>query len=258
MIKRLLLTFLLCGIVSNAKSASLSQTFDVEIGFFDAAKVNMSYTLNNSDYTFSAHMSTSGLFDTFYSFDAHYKTIGIIRPSHYITTDYTQKTKSASHLRTKQLIFDDNGVLIRRTSSKDEVKKTVDIDLPSFKVDAHDIQTVLIMLIKNFQTQNSCNLNKTVFNGKKTYHITLKDEGRVLYQNKKVKVSGTAHKCSAFIHQDNAQKGDLLWQTTAEKPILFYVMRDEKTGLIFVPEIEIASTPLGDLDAYMTDLTIED
>ncbi|MBO7098107.1 MAG: hypothetical protein J6W11_05675, partial [Alphaproteobacteria bacterium] len=54
-----------------------------------------------------------------------------------------------------------------------------------------------------------------------------------------------------FIHQEKAEKGDLLWQISAEKSIVLYLMKDEKTGLFFVPEIEISSTPLGDLKAYL-------
>lgn len=254
---RFYITLFLCAFVCRLEAASLKQSFDVKIGLFDAAKVDVFYDLKDSNYLFKSNISTSGMFDNFYSFKAEYVTSGIINKGNFITQDYHQATKSSAHLRTKRLIFDKNGRLTQRQSSKDQDNKTVDIELPLKKTDIYDIQSVLLMMIKQFGQTDSCEMNKTVFNGKKIYHISLKDGGRTFFNDKKVKISGDAHKCSAFIHQDDAQKGDLLWQVSAERAIVFYLMKDKKTGLVFVPKIEIGSTPLGDLKAYLTDLILE-
>ena len=101
-------------------------------------------------------------------------------------------------------------------------------------------------------------MSKTVFNSKKTYHINIEDEGTVFYQNKKTPFSGEARKCRAFIHQEKTEKGDLLWQVSSERSIIFYVLKDKKTGLSFVPEVNISSTPLGDLNAYATTYQTKD
>lgn len=239
-------------------AATIEQTFQVEIGVFDAASVSFSYRLNPEDYSFSSQIKTSGLFDSFYSFQADYFTSGIVQNNIFITQKDTQKTVTSSHTRTKSLLFNDNGIPTRRISSKDGKSKEVDITLPSEKIDAFDIQTVLTMLIKNFQQKHSCDIHKTVFNGKKIYHITVKDSGRILFKDKKVPLSGEAYQCSAFIHQENAEKGDLLWQVSAERSIKFYLMTDKETSLPFPVKMEIASTPLGKLEAYMTDLNIKE
>jgi len=247
--KKLYLTAFLCLWASHATAATLQESFNVHIGFFDAAKVNISYTLG-TNYNFSSEIVTSGLFDTFYSFKAQYKTSGILNNNQFITNDYHQSTKSSSHMRTKNLIFDEKGILKKRVSTKDEYEKSVDVTLPNPSPDAFDIQTVLLMMLSNLQNKNTCALNKTVFNSKKTYHISIEDEGITEYQNKKTPFKGKARKCRAFIHQEKTEKGDLLWQVSAERSILFYIMQDQTTGLFFVPEVNISSTPLGDLNAY--------
>lgn len=243
---------------ASANAASIKQTFKVEIGIFDAAIVDMSYRFENDAYNFSSQIQTSGLFDTFYSFKANYLTSGIFADNSFITQNYEQHTKSSSHTRTKRLIFNKNGILKKRISSKDGVERKVNITLPEKLPDAFDIQTVLLMLITQFKQNNSCDLNRTVFNGKKTYHITIKDQGRILFKDKKVPLSGEAHKCAAFIHQGNTEKGDLLWQVSSERFINFYLMKDKTTELPYLVKMEIASTPLGKLEAYMTDLEIKE
>jgi len=249
-------TLFLCFLSFAAKAATLKQSFDVKIGLFDAAKVDMSYSLSDSDYSFSSKIKTSGLFDTLYEFKAEYLTTGMIDGEKWRASDYHQKTKTATHLRTKRLVFNRDGTLIQRQSAKDGAVKTVDVEIPDISIDAYDIQTALIMMIKTFQQNDSCALDKTIFNGKKVYHISLKDGGRVLFEDKKIKIKKEAHKCLAYIHQDGAEKGDLLWQVSAERPIVFYLMKDDQTGLPFVPKVEISSTPLGDLKASMTTMEI--
>ena len=256
--KKLFLTAAFLSALSfHANAATLTQSFNVRIGFFDAAKVNVSYTLG-TNYAFASEIQTSGMFDTFYSFRAHYNTSGVLRNKAFITKKYTQNTKSSAHMRTKSLIFNQGGILEKRLSSKDNDERSVDVILPASMPDAYDIQTVLLMMLSNLQNNNTCALTKTVFNSKKTYHISIEDEGTLSYKNKKTPFKGLARKCHAFIHQEKTEKGDLLWQVSAERSIVFYLMQDHKTGLYFVPEVNISSTPLGDLNAYATNYQIKD
>lgn len=241
----------------RANAATLFETFDVRIGFFDAAKVSVAYSLGDN-YAFSSEIQTSGMFDTFYSFKAQYNTFGILQNGAFITKNYHQSTKSSAHLRTKSLIFNEKGILQKRISTKDEYENAFDVVLPDTMPDAFDIQTVLLMMLSKIQKDDTCALNKTVFNSKKTYHISIEDEGITDYKSKKTPFAGNARKCRAFIHQEKTEKGDLLWQVSAERSIIFYVMQDQKTGLFFIPEVNISSTPLGDLNAYATTYQIKD
>ena len=242
----------------KAHATTVEETFDVEIGIFDAAKVHMAYTLTETDYTFSSQIETAGLFDKFYSFKASYLTSGFFDKSSLITQKYHQFTQSSAHKRSKYLVFNPQGTLTKRISTKDDQQKEVDITLPQTKIDNFDIQTALTKLIKNFSKTNSCDLNQTVFNGKKVYHITVKDSGRTLLREEKLPVKGQAYECIAFIHQEQVTEGDLLWQVSSERSIKFYLMLDKATDLPFLAKMEIASTPLGKLEAYMTDLNIKE
>ena len=241
----------------HANAATLFESFDVRIGIFDAAKVSISYTLGPNS-AFFAEIKTSGVFDTFYSFMAQYNTSGTFEGNRYTTKGYTQTTKSSSHMRTKTLMFDEKGLLTKRISTKDDFENAFDVAKQNPLPDAYDMQTVLLMMLKKLQTENTCALNKTVFNSKKIYHISIEDEGAVDYQNKKSPYSGKARRCHAFIHQEKVEKGDLLWQVSSERSIIFYVLTDPKTGLFFVPEVNIPSTPLGDLKAFATNYKIKD
>lgn len=256
--KKYLILAILLFFAIKTSAATLEQSFAVEIGVFDAAKVNMSYTLTDTNYNFSSQIQTAGMFDSFYSFNASYITAGLVSDNDLITKKYHQTTKSSAHLRTKELIFNEHGLLTKRISTKDDEKKEVDIVIPQKKVDAFDIQTVLTLMIRNFAQTQSCDLNQTVFNGKKIYHITIKDSGRTLLRDSKLPVKGQAFECRAFIHQEKTEKGDLLWQVSSERSIKFYLMLDKASNLPFLAKMEIASTPLGKLEAYMTDLNIRE
>lgn len=253
MIKKLLYIFLFCGLFAfDLNAATVEQKFKVEIGIFDAAKVNISYSFDNQTYQFLSHIQTDGLFNKFYSFQASYLTKGSFSNNIFKTSDYHYKTKSSSHIRTKQLLFDENGVLVSRLSSKDGNERLVGVELPKQKTDAYDMQTVLAMLIQNLIENQSCEMKKTVFNSKRIYHVLINDNGKETLEGKDV------HKCSFYIKQENTDKGDLLWQTTAERPVYFYLKQDEKTKLSYLAYLKIPSTPLGELIAYMTDLTIKE
>ena len=242
----------------NANATSIKQSFKVKIGLFDAATADIAYTLSNDSYRFFSSIKTSGLFNKLYSFNANYTTKGMIEQEKLITQYYHQTTKSSSHEREKELIFDQNGILIKRISAKDSNKRKVKVTLPKTTIDTFDIQSVLVMLIREYQQNESCELHKTVFNGKKLYNITIKDNGRTLFKDKRIPISGEAHHCTAFIHQQNAEEGDLLWQVSSEKYISFYLTKEKTTGLPYLLKMEIASTPLGKLEAYMTDLQIKE
>ena len=239
----------------NSNAATVEQTFDVEIGLFDAAKVVASYAFEGGDYLFSSTIQTTGLFDKFYTFKSDYMTFGQHDNDSFITRQYHQTMQSSAHLRTKSLIFDENGVLKARVSAKDGKSKMVEISHQT-KSDAYDMQTVLAMLLDRFSKTGSCNLTKTVFNGKKIYHITVKDEGKTQIDDTKIPFKGEAYRCSLFIYQEKAEKGDLLWQSTAGRHISFYLAKEPQTQMPVLLKTEIASTPLGTLRAYTTNIDV--
>lgn len=242
---------LMCFFFGEAKALGVREILKVEIGPFDAATAELSYQRNGADYNFSSFVQTTGMFDVFYSFQALYQTKGQMKNGRFVATDYAQETLTSAHKRTKRLLFDQDDMLYRRESSKDNKKKMVDIVVPDMEIDAFDIQTVLMMLVDHLQKTNMCALEKTVFNGKKIYRLTVKDS-KTNEENQE-----ELQKCEVMIHQENAEKGDLLWQVSSERFIDAYFSKTPK-GLLFLKKLEINSTPLGKLEAVCQKVEEED
>lgn len=253
-IKFLVLFFCYCPLVH----AAVEQQLNVRIGPFDAARVQMVYDIGKQDYAFASKVQTAGFFSKLHQFWAEYSSRGDIKNNKLITKDYRYTSQTKSHHRTKQLVFDESGKLDYRLSSKNHKPKKVDIELPDTPFDASDMQTVFSALVKQFQDNKFCAMQKTVFDGKKNYHITLEDEGKTVLQDSEIPFNGEAWKCSLFIKSLDSEDDDLLLSTTADRPVYFWIMLDEKTKLPFLAKIEIDSTPLGRLKAYTTKVDIKD
>ena len=240
----------------SAQSKTLEQNLNVNIGIFNAASVNMTYSLDNKNYAFSSKVETAGVFSKLYHFNALYSTNGKIVNNKFIAQDYRYTSESSSNIRTKQLVFDNLGKLIERISSKNNKEKKIKITLPEINFDANDLQTVFATLASQISKNNFCAMEKEVFDGKKTYKISVKDEGKTTLNDKDVNYKGEALQCSIFIKRTNAEDDDLLFNSTAERPV--YVWIGYKQKMPFVAKIEIDSTPLGRLKAYTTEVNVKD
>ena len=249
----------ICMLPSAAFCAGIEHQLNVRIGFFNAARVNMNYDLTGSKYNFSSAVATAGTFGDLYEFNASYSSSGIFKKDKIITKDYSYVTKNKSHTRTKQLVFDKNGVISHRLSTKDGEPKRVDITLPDFSFDAYDMQTVFAVLTRQISYNQFCAMEKTVFDGKKTYKITIRDEGKETLNDPEIAFNGEALKCSMHVTAlDDEDDNDLLWNTTADRPVYFWILKDKKSGLPYLTKIEIKSTPLGKLKAYATNIAVKD
>lgn len=239
-------------------AAGVEHKLNVRIGIFDAARVGMKYELNNNNYRFISDVATAGMFGKLYFFNAQYSSKGLIKnDSKIITQDYSYKTKSSSHDRTKQLVFD-NGILDHRLSSLDGTPKRVEITLPETPFDASDMQSIFALLAYQVKQNKFCAMEKTIFDGKKLYQIIIKDEGKEYFQDEEVPFSGPSLKCSIYIHNlDEEADNDLLLSTTSERPVYFWILEDKETKMPFLGKIEISSTPLGTLKAYTTEVSME-
>lgn len=240
----------------RAECMALEQNLNVEIGIFNAAETTMFYNLDDNSYSFSSKVETAGLFSKLYYFNALYNTKGKIKDNKFITQNYDYVSKSSSHTRTKKLVFDDLGTLIKRVSSKDTKEKTVAIDVGGINFDFNDLQSVFAYLAKQLKDNKFCDMQKEVFDGKKTYKVTVKDEGFIDFYDEDVSMQGKALKCSMFIERTDNQDDDLLFSTTANRPINFWIMYQKE--MPYIAKIEIDSTPLGKLKAYTTNINIKD
>jgi hypothetical protein len=236
----------------------IEQKFAVRIGVFDAAKVSLNYRLTNETYQMRSDVTTDGLFGKLYAFQAEYASNGTIDSERFLTQLYRYRSQTKSHVRTKELHFDRQGNLLERMSSKDGQKKTVTIKNTDFRADSYDLQTVFSQMIRQFEQNSFCALEKIVFDGKRSYRVVIEDDGDSLIDDEDGIYRGKVWKCSMFLKKIKAEDGDMLWEATAERPIYFYIARDASTNRPFLARVEIEKTPLGRLTVYTTQLKFKD
>ena len=224
------------------QARTIEAKYDVDIGVFDAAKLEVSYKIEPKSYKIDTTVLTDGIFDTFYPFRAEYQASGRFSGKRAVSADYRYRAKSRSHVRTKKLIFDDKGNLTARESSKDGKSKSVAVEPSSAVYDAHDLLTVFALLNRQLQTQKTCN----------EYAVKTHDDGEETLEGKLLK------RCSLLIEEISADDDDALWQTTATHPMLFWLETEPETGLPYIVQIRIASTPLGDVVARLKNLVVRE
>lgn len=255
--KSLLFVALFMLISPKAFAFNATHDFTVFLGPFNASKTSFSYALDDKNYAVSSKVKTSGLFDTLYPFEANYATTGKIVKNKLETTSYKYQSQSRFTNRKKELVYNEDGQPIYRISSKNGKEKRVDIT-PSPKNDeTTDLQTVFAELARQYNKVKFCDSRMEVFDGKRRFDVIFKDEGQEeLTANEYRPFQGTASKCSMYIDKLDSSGDDLLWQITSDRPIYFWILTDKETNIPFIAQIHIDDTPLGKLDVYTTDITI--
>lgn len=225
----------------------LEQKMNVHIGIFDAAEVVLKYRDTGKNFYVSADVKTANLFNSLYPFSATYESEGYRLKNRVIPVVYRTRSQSRNHIRHKKIFYDKRGLAYKRISSKDNISNEVLITNVSKTADSGDLQSVLAELIQNFATFNSCRLIREIDDGKKHYRFIAKNEkvssGYFDLRKKKEK----AHLCSIYVENLKNNNDNILWDVSADKPIKLWIAKDEATGVPFVLEIKIDTTPLGEL-----------
>ncbi len=234
------------------QARTIEAKYDVDIGVFDAAKLEVSYKIEPKSYKIDTTVLTDGIFDTFYPFRAEYRASGRFSGKRAVSADYRYRAKSRSHVRTKRLVFDENGNLTARESRKDGKSKSVGVSGLNPAADAHDLLTIFALLNRQIGSQRTCEANLLVDDGKKQYSVTTQDDGEETLEGKSLK------RCTLQIAEINTDDDDDLWQTTAERPLLFWLETEPETGMPYIVQIQVASTPLGHVVARLEHLDVKD
>ena len=252
-LKRVLSAVLLALCCETAQAGGFRQEMDVEIGLFDAADVVLQYDEQaGGRYVISAEVQTANLFQTLYPFTGRYESRGKKgdadgRGRGILPEIYQTYTQSRSHIRTKRIFYDGNGVAYQRISTKDAKKNTVPIrDVPA-SADAADLQAVFAELLQQFEKSRSCNMRREIYDGKKHYRVVLADEGTDNRYFDWLRRTENSYKCSFYIENLKENNDNILWDVSAERPIFMWIGVQQETGVPYVLEIKIDTTPLGSL-----------
>lgn len=244
---------------TNVSAFSVEHNFLVHIGAFDAAKVKFTYSINPDDYGIRSEIATNGFFNTLYPFLAQYDTSGTLSKNKMITRDYQYISRSRFKVRSKKVIFDDNGFPVSQIVVKNGNKKTRDFTPPPTPADTFDLQTILMKIAYQYNKLGFCASEMSVYDGKRRFDVEVTDLGKgELPQDEVSPFFGEANLCSMHIKKNLSQDDDTLWEFAANKAIDFWIMRDKKSNKPFIAKVKIKDTPLGELNAYATDINIED
>ena len=249
--------FLMFFYATNLNANVISQKFEVEVGVFDAATVELNYNEHKGKYNIGANIKTANFFGSIYPFEANYEANGNMVKNKVLANVYKTKTKSRNHIRTKEILYDKKGKAYKRISTKDERINERAIENVPQTADAADLQTVFANLIDNFYKTKDCEMLREVYDGKKHYKVIAKNEGSETKYFDLIKKSQPAYKCSVYIENLKENNDNILWDVTADRPINLWIRIDEKTKMPFVLEIRIDSTPLGALQVTPSTLEIK-
>lgn len=253
--KVLLFLFLMLFCIKNAFAVEILQKMDVKIGVFDAAQVDFWYK-NESDNKFliKTNVNTANFFASVYPFIGKYSSYGIFVDEGVRAKLYENQTESRNHVRTKKILYDENGVAYLRISTKDDYKREFPIMNVPDTANVADLQTIFAELINDFAKNRVCNLVREVYDGKKHYKVVVEDKGIENRYFDWQKATIPAYKCSMYIQNLKENNDNILWDVTSETPINFWLGINKMTNLPYVLEIKIDSTPLGALQVTPSNL----
>lgn len=238
----------------DAHAINVVHNFDVSIGSFDACHTNFEYGINKTEYKIQSKVQTKGMFNKLYPFKAQYSTLGRVEHDKLETSSYKYTSKSRFNLRTKELIYDNNGNPVYRISSKNGKEKRNEIEKNIKNSDTTDLQSVFAELAKQYNNLKFCRAKMEVFDGKRRFDVIFEDEGKTELQTPFFE--GPATKCSMYIDNLGAKGDDLLWDISSDKPIYFWLMEDKETKAPFIAKIEIKDTILGRLQVITSKIEV--
>ena len=259
MIKKILfLTILFFSF--HAQAVGIKHDFIVHLGIFDASRTSFEYNFDKKNYLAKSEVKTNGLFDTVYPFIANYYTSGSINKDNIFKTEiYRYQSQTRTNKRSKEMVYNEQGLPIYRISTKNNKSKKVDIQQDKKNEGTTDLQTVFAEMSKQYTELRFCDSRMEVFDGKRRFDVVFKDEGEeTIISNEYSPYGGLAHKCSLYIDKLDTQGDDLLWQITSERPIYFWILEEQKTKLPFIARIFVNDTPLGELNVYTQQITVKD
>ena len=126
---------ILLMLTTSAYATEVMHNFKVFIGPFEASHTSFSYKLTDSSYKVQSEVATYGFFNTLYPFKAKYYTDGNIKNNQLETSHYHYSSHTRFNHRTKELVYNEQGIPIYRISSKNEESKKVKLtDNPKLKI----------------------------------------------------------------------------------------------------------------------------
>ncbi|MBR1648279.1 MAG: DUF3108 domain-containing protein [Alphaproteobacteria bacterium] len=243
---------------SPAQALSVKHNFTSFIGMFNTSVTEFTYEINAKKYKIDTKIDSQGMFDTLYPFSARYITSGRTEGEAFVTESYKYTTHSRFSKRSKELLYDGNGIAYKSISTKNKRRKIKDIPPHDDTQGTVDLQTAVAALAKHYAKTKNCNLKVKVFDGKRRFDMIFKNVNvEKIEANEYSPYHGEALKCLMYIENKEDKGDDLLFEMNEENPLLFWLMEDNQTKAAFVAKIKLENTPFGEMNVYTTKIEVK-
>lgn len=229
----------------------LGLQYDVYAGGFKALNAELEMDLSGKAYDIGLNAKTEGFIGSMFPWRADYSTSGRNDKGVLIPTLSTARTGWKDSTKTTEMSYDSKGTLLKTTTQTGD-KTTVERDVKKdLSADAVDILTGTLLIMQNAKNTQKCEGSFPVFDGKRRFNITLKDDGReVLEKSKYSAFAGEAMRCTlkvdpvAGFNDKDKKRGWMAVQNHTEarhKLPTVWLARLEDKGPLVPVRVEIAS-----------------
>jgi len=229
----------------------LGLQYDVYAGGFKALNASLEMDLTKKAYDIGLDAKTQGFIGSMFPWNASYSTSGHSEKGVLIPTVSTSRSAWKDSVKTTEMSYSPKGELLKTTTQAGD-KTTVDRDInKNLSSDAVDVLTGTLLIMQNAKNTQKCEGSFPVFDGKRRFNITLKDDGHeVLEKSKYSSFSGEALRCTlkvdpvAGFNAKDQKRGWMAVQNHTEarhKLPTIWLARIEDKGPIVPVRVEIAS-----------------
>ncbi|MDE1150935.1 MAG: DUF3108 domain-containing protein [Micavibrio sp.] len=235
--------------------------YDVYAGGFQALSANLEMDLTKKAYDIGLDAKTEGFIGSLFPWEASYSTSGHSEKGVLIPSLSTSRSTWKKSVKTTEMAYDPKGALVKSTTQADN-KTTVQRDFKKeLSQDAVDMLTGTLLMMQNTKNTQKCEGSFPVFDGKRRYNITLKDDGKEMLEKSKYSAfKGEALRCTlkvdpvAGFNDKDQKRGWMAVQNHTEarhKLPTIWLARLEDKGPIVPVRVEIASE-YGAVVAHLT------
>lgn len=233
----------------------LGLRYDVYAGGFKALNANLELDLTQQAYDIGLNAETDGFIGSIFPWKGSYATSGHSDEGVLIPTVSTARSSWRSEVKMTELNYDPKGNLLKTTVQQGErtvVKRNDDESGQTMAKDAVDMLTGALLMMQNAKNTEKCEGTFPVFDGKRRYNITLKDDGKETIQKSKYsRFTGEALRCTlkvepvAGFKEKDKKRGWMAVQSHTEelkKPPTIWFAHLEEKGPVVPVRMEINST----------------
>jgi len=225
--------------------------YDVYAGGFKALNASLTMDLGKKAYDMELQAQTQGFIGSLFPWKASYNTFGHAKNGRLIPSTYTEHSSWRHNEKVTKMDYSANGKILKSTT-KDGLKITTQQNANDvLSGHAVDLLTGTLVIMQSAKNTHKCNGSFPVFDGKRRFNITLKDDGiETLSPTTYSQFEGQALRCTlevepvaGFSPKDQKRGWMAVQHHTEERHKLptIWLARLKDSGQVVPVKMEIAS-----------------